>query len=356
MNDLSMTISVIIPAYNARDDYVTCLNALQRQSRRDFEVIWIDSASADGSADAVAREVPWVRLVREQVNQGYRGGARLGADKATGKFLIILNQDIDCEPDFLAELVGPLEADPSIGMTAPLILLYDERDRVNEAGNTFHFSGLYGSRGLGDHAEKYVAPSEIGIASGCCFCIRADRWRALGGFSEDLEVIKTGWHAGNEDQDLCWRLRLGGQRIMLMPASRLYHKFTKKPWSGPRLNACYCCYWLTLIRNYRWRSLLALAPFAAFTLGLLWLKGLASGWSNVKLMLRTQVALLVNWRELLRMRRRVQSARSVSDRAIVAVMEHTLTVSKNPLAQRLYDIVSGGYYRLFAKLVSVLGA
>ncbi|MBM3853599.1 MAG: glycosyltransferase family 2 protein [Verrucomicrobia bacterium] len=356
MTQTPPAISIVVPLFNAAGDYTACLDSLARQTRRDFEVIGVDSASTDGSADLIARDFPWVRLIREPSNLGYRGGARKGAAAATGRCLVIMNQDVECACEFLAELMRPLETDGCIGMTAPLILLYDRRDTVNEAGNAFHFSGLYGSRGLGDPREKYPATVEVGLASGCCFCIRRELWEALGGFSSDFDLIPTGWHAGNEDQDLCWRLRLAGFTIKLVPGSVLYHKYVSKPWSGARLNGYYCNYWLTLLRHYRWRTLVVLAPFGTFNLGLLWLKAATGGWDTFRRLGRTQWLLVANLGAILEMRRRVQARRKVPDREIVAAMETTISVSTNAAAQQSYLWLSRLYHWFFRRMVVLLGA
>jgi len=349
-------VSVVIPAFNAADDYFICLKSLAGQSVENIEVLWIDSCSVDGSADCVRRDFPWVRVVCLSENIGYRGGAQYGADQARGRHLIVLNQDVECDQRFIEHLLRPLEQDPTVGLVAPLILHFARRDLVNEVGNTFHFSGLYGSRGLDEPRQSYAHSAEIGIVSGCSFCIRMDLWRDLGGFSPDFEAYDTGFHAANEDQDLCWRARLEGFRVWLATESILYHKYVRKPWSGGRLNSYYFSYWLVLVRNFRWRSLALLAPFIGLNLGLLWLKAAAGGWRNLGTMWATQWWVWRSWRTLLLMRRRVQARRKVRDYAVVTRMETNLVVTKNRWAQALYNTVSSVYYQVFLALVRLAGA
>lgn len=253
-------VSVVVPAFNAQADYKVCLDSLARQTYSNCEVLWIDSASSDGSADAVAREFPGVELLRLDKNLGYRGGVRIGCDKAKGDMLLICNQDVELELDCIEKLVICADLRPTIGMVAPLMLLFDQRELVNEAGNVFHFTGLYGSQGLYEKAEAYREPINLGAVSGGCFLIGKQLWGELEGFSNIYDCHDTGWHAGMEDFDLSWRTLLSGREIVLCPDARLYHKYSPKGWSGVRLNSLYFSYLVTGFKNFEIRSLVILAP------------------------------------------------------------------------------------------------
>ncbi len=356
MERFQPAVSIVIPLYNALHDYEVCFRSLGTQTLKPYEVVVIDSASTDGAGNCIAAEFPWVKLIRQERNLGYRGGARLGAAHATGEFLVVVNQDVEFEPDFIETLVAPFSHCRNVGMVAPLILLYSDRKRVNEAGNAFHFSGLYGSRGLGRFATEFLGTTDLGMVSGCCFCMRLELWRTLGGFSENVDTVPSGWHAGNEDQDLSWRVRLAGYDIKLAAASRLYHKFTQKPWTGSRLASYYGCYLQCLLLMFRLRTLAVLSPFTVLNLGLLWLKAVRGGWATMKIVGKVQLDLIVRWREVIRMRKAVQRGRRVPDAMIVASMETELTVSQNRWAQGLYSAGSKLYYAFFRFCVAALRA
>ena len=90
-------------------------------------------------------------------------------------------------------------------MVTPLILLAEHKELVNSAGNTLHFSGIYGPRGKGEPKQRHEARRTLAAASGCCFMIRRDLMHRLGCFSADFDQLDVGWHASFEDVDLSWR-------------------------------------------------------------------------------------------------------------------------------------------------------
>lgn len=344
-------VSIVFPVRNELANYRVCLESLYRQSFLDFEALWVEGGSSDDTTERVRREFPQVTVVDTGGDLGFRRKCRVGADSARGEYVLLVNADVEFEPDWLERLVRVLDTRPDVGVVAPLILLFDRRHLVNEAGNTFHFSGVYGSRGLERPREAYRGLLEIGIPSGCCFMIRRALWRQLGGFSEDFDAYDTGFHSAAEDQDLCWRVRLAGYRILLESDSVMYHKYVRKPFVAAKLNTTYFSLWLVLLRNFRWRTLAVLAPFALLMFGLLFAAAVVHGSRSIAMLSRTQGWVLGHFGDIMRMRRRVQSQRTVRDLAIVRVMEHHLNVTTIVILQRAFSALCAAYYQVFRTLV-----
>jgi GT2 family glycosyltransferase len=107
------SVGVVIVSYNTREWLARCLGALPAAARRhDIDVVVVDNASADGSADMVAREFPSVRLIRSEVNVGFARAVNCGAAAATGDYLLLLNPDGYLEPGAIDNLVAFAEANP----------------------------------------------------------------------------------------------------------------------------------------------------------------------------------------------------------------------------------------------------
>ncbi|MGE3841682.1 MAG: glycosyltransferase family 2 protein [Vicinamibacterales bacterium] len=347
-------VSIVFPVRNELANYRVCLESLYRQSFLDFEALWVEGGSSDDTTARVRREFPQVTVIDTGGDLGFRRKCRLGAASARGDYVLLVNADVEFEPDWLERLVRVLDTHPDVGVVAPLILLYDRRDLVNEAGNTFHFSGVYGSRGLDRPRDGYRGLLDIGIPSGCCFMIRRALWQQLGGFSEDFDAYDTGFHSAAEDQDLCWRVRLAGHRILLESDAVMYHKYVRKPFVAAKLNTTFFSLWLVLLRNFRWRTLLALSPFALLMFGLLFSAGVVHGSKSVAMLTRTQAWVIGHIGDIMRMRRRVQAHRAVSDLAIVRVMEHHLNVTSIVALQGAFSALCAAYYQLFRALVFVV--
>ena len=96
--DRAPRASLIIVNYNGRDDLDRCLQSLEEAGEADYELILVDNASSDGSADHVAAHYPQVRLIRSEVNLGFGAGNNLGAAQARGEYLAFLNPDTTMEP------------------------------------------------------------------------------------------------------------------------------------------------------------------------------------------------------------------------------------------------------------------
>ena len=108
--------SVIIVNYNGREYLEECLHLLLNKDCRDYEVILVDNASTDGSAEYVEQAFPEVLVIRNEVNQGFGQGNNVGVQWAKGEYLAFLNPDTVVELGWLEALIAALEADPLAGL------------------------------------------------------------------------------------------------------------------------------------------------------------------------------------------------------------------------------------------------
>jgi N-acetylglucosaminyl-diphospho-decaprenol L-rhamnosyltransferase len=116
-------LSVVVLSWNTKDLTLACLRALHaEQPKHRREIVVVDNASHDGSADAIAAEFPGVTLERNAENVGYSGGNNQGARLATGRFLCLLNSDTEVRPGALDQLVDWLIEHPEYGMAAPRLV------------------------------------------------------------------------------------------------------------------------------------------------------------------------------------------------------------------------------------------
>ena len=95
-------LSVVIVSYNTRDLLRNCLLSLRRSRGIDLEVIVVDNASADGSADIVRRDFPEVQLLAQSLNTWFCGGNNIGIQHAGADYVLLLNPDTEVAPDALA--------------------------------------------------------------------------------------------------------------------------------------------------------------------------------------------------------------------------------------------------------------
>ncbi len=113
-------LSIVIVSYNTRDDLRGCLESLQGVTLP-LEIIVVDNASSDGSADMVRADFPSVRLLAQPRNTWFCGGNNIGIQAASGDYILLLNPDTVVQPGALEHLTAFLHTHPAYtGATAQL--------------------------------------------------------------------------------------------------------------------------------------------------------------------------------------------------------------------------------------------
>jgi GT2 family glycosyltransferase len=115
-------VSVVIVSYNTRDLLRNCLLSLRESVGLDLEIIVVDNASTDGSAEMARAEFPEVKLLAQTLNSWYCGGNNIGIEAAGADFALLLNPDTEVAPDALALMHRFLLENPNyVGGTAQLV-------------------------------------------------------------------------------------------------------------------------------------------------------------------------------------------------------------------------------------------
>ncbi|MBM4457148.1 MAG: glycosyltransferase family 2 protein [Chloroflexi bacterium] len=216
---MDLRCSVIIPNYSGLRFLRTCLDALQAQSypRELTEVILVDDASTDDSVMFVQANYPQVHIVPMPRNSGLAAACNAGATAAMGDLLVMLNNDTEVEPGWLAALAEAALAHPQAGAVASKMLLFDRRDTLHNAGDIMAANGIPRNRGVWE-VDRGQYDDELTIFGGCGGGVAYRRlaWEQAGGFDERLFMYL-------EDVDLAWRLQLLGWGAVFAPNARLYH-------------------------------------------------------------------------------------------------------------------------------------
>ncbi len=213
-------VSVVVVNYRGADDTITCLRALFADlsyPAGKLQVICVDNASGDGSAERIRAAVPQALVVDAPANLGFAGGCNLGVRHATGSVLAFLNNDARPHPDWVRAAVRVFRAEPTVGAVASKVLDWDGRaiDFV-DGGLTWFGMGYKRHAGEPDDGS-HDAPRDVLFGTGSALLVRAELFAELGGFDERFFMFY-------EDVDLGWRLNLRGWRVRYEPTSLTYHK------------------------------------------------------------------------------------------------------------------------------------
>lgn len=217
MSDL---VSVIVLSWNSREFLPACLSSVLAQTHPAVELIVVDNASADGSADLVAADCPSAILVRNAENLGFCAGNNVGLKRARGAAILFLNADARLEPTYLEEALKPLAADPRTGMVAGKLLRFDGRT-LDTTGQILTRSRRVKERGYGEPDRgQYDTPSEVFSVCGAAALYRREVVEAVG---PDGQFFDEDFFAFGEDLDAGWRARRLGWVCRYQPTAVARH-------------------------------------------------------------------------------------------------------------------------------------
>jgi GT2 family glycosyltransferase/glycosyltransferase involved in cell wall biosynthesis len=210
--------SIIIPVFNKAEFTFQCLRSLTREiDFDDVEVIVVNNASTDETAELLARFGDRLRVVTNAENRGFVDACNQGAQEARGQYLVFLNNDAVVLPGWLDELIATVEADETIGAVGSMFLYPD--GRIQEAGAIIWRDGAAFHYGWGGSPDdpRYSFARDVDYCSGASLLIRRELFERLGGFDRRYAP------AYYEDADLCFGVRAAGCRVRYQPLSRVLH-------------------------------------------------------------------------------------------------------------------------------------
>ena len=210
-------VSIVIPIYGQLAYTLNCLDSLSRHnSRYPFEVIVVDDRSPDESYAHLQR-VPWIRLLRNDTNQGFLKTCNLAVEQARGSYVVLLNNDTRVVEGWLDEMIESYDRFPRAGLVGSK--LFFEDGSLQEAGGIIWRDGSAWNYGRNDDPAKpeYCFARRVDYVSGCSISLPMTVWRDLGGFDE---VFRPAYC---EDSDLAMRVREAGLEVWMQPLSRVIH-------------------------------------------------------------------------------------------------------------------------------------
>src|SRR5690554_4009199 len=183
------SVAIILVNWNGYIHTRNCLLSLRKISYGNYKTIVVDNGSSDGSGDALEREFEEISLIRNSENLGFTGGNNEGIKYACEhgfKYLMLLNNDTEVEPDFLTSLIERMEADDKVGAIQPKFYFLLNKNVIWNAGGIFYPSmGLTYTIGNGmGNKPAYDQYREIDWITGCGFLVRADIVRKIGGLAD----------------------------------------------------------------------------------------------------------------------------------------------------------------------------
>ena len=202
MIDKEPLISVVVINYNGKKYLSRCFSSLLEGSYHNFEIVFVDNGSSDGSVELVRNEFPNIKIIEMGNNVGLAIASNRGAKIAQGKYFFFLNNDTISDKNILRELVGVAENDEDVGICGCRTMSYDGKTLLNAGVACDIFGYPYG-----EGEPLYV---DAGIF------ISRKAFDHIGGFDPKLFLY-------GEDRDLCWRTLVYGYKVKVVNSAIFYH-------------------------------------------------------------------------------------------------------------------------------------
>ncbi len=217
------TLAVVILNYNGKRFLEQFLAGVITSSAP-HEVIVADNASTDDSIAYLKANFPNVKLIQNSENLGYAGGYNEALKKVEANYYMLLNNDVEVGSNWLQPLVELMESDEKIAASQPKLIDHKNRSLFEYAGASGGFMDAYGypfCRGrifdfIEEDKGQYNDVREVFWVSGACLLVRSKVFWQVGGFDAD-------YFAHMEEIDLCWRMQNLGHKVVVNPASKVFH-------------------------------------------------------------------------------------------------------------------------------------
>jgi GT2 family glycosyltransferase len=231
-------LSIVIVSFNARADLVKCLDSLRAAPpATPHDVVVVDNASTDGSADA-ARGIPGVRVIAMERNAGFAAANNAGIRATSGNLVVLLNSDTIVPAGAIDTLVARLAADDRVGIAGPRLVDGDGRAEIsfgrmisplNEARQKI-IGRLYAD-GIGSIVRRVERETRreqfVDWVSGACLLVRRSAAEAAGLLDERFFLY-------TEDVDFCHAIRALGYRVLFAPSAEIVHLRGRSRASAPQ--------------------------------------------------------------------------------------------------------------------------
>lgn len=233
-------VSIVIVSWNTKQLLVECIESISVENAAfPIEVIVVDNASTDGSAEEIAERFPWVRLIRNESNLGFAKANNIGIRSATGNYVCLINSDVKLRQGCLVELHRFLEGHPAVGIAGPRILYPDLTMQMSCKS----FPSLWNSFCAAVGLDKLFPKSKLFSGDHMAFfghdttrpvdVLAGVFWMVRRGALEQIGLLDESFFFYGEDVDWCKRFWESGWEVVFYPDAEAIHHLGSSSSNAP---------------------------------------------------------------------------------------------------------------------------
>jgi GT2 family glycosyltransferase len=213
----------IIVNWNLKIDVLACISSLRTAGAPLDQIIVVDNGSSDGSVDALRTIYgPDLRILPNKVNLGFAVGNNLGIKHALdlrAEWIFLLNNDTTVAPTLFTELAKVIKNNPQYGIISPLIMAYDDPDRIWNLGNRRIPGTLITYSPHKGRTDKGNLPHLVPVdfITGCGMIVNAGVFKKIG-------LLNSKYFMYGEDVEFCWKAQQAGFKIACATKGKIWHK------------------------------------------------------------------------------------------------------------------------------------
>ncbi len=228
---MTIDVSIVIVTFNSKAHLAACFESLRQYTQAvSYEIIAVDNASLDGTADVIKRDYPWVRLLRRRTNGGLSAAVNDGVAASEGRYVLALNPDTRVEEDSVSALAAYLQEHADAGIVAPKLLNDDGTLQLSCRAFPGYATAFFNRYSLltrlfpnNRYSRSYLMDDfnhdetrDVDWASGAALMFARTTFDEAGGWD-------AGFFMFSEDVDFCRRVHDLGRRVVYLPGARVYH-------------------------------------------------------------------------------------------------------------------------------------
>jgi GT2 family glycosyltransferase len=220
-------VAIVILNWNGLHDTLECLESLKTIVYTNYVIVVVDNGSKGNDAEIIKEKFgDFVCLIEEEKNLGFTGGCNVGirwALRAGAKYVLLLNNDIVVDSDFLSELVNVAQNDPQIGVVGPKAYYFEQPKKIAYIGGKVNFwtgkTSFIGKNTTDDGQFDNI--EEVDFVGGSALLIKEGTIKRIG-------LLNEMYFAYYEETEWCTKARKAGYKVVYVPKARIWDKGPKK--------------------------------------------------------------------------------------------------------------------------------